>query len=102
MIYNKVVMIMNITDYQLISDEIKNLKIPGVTVSKVEGFGDYINEFNNQGLCDSLKIEIYTHAQQAEKIASNLSLLAINMTEGGGLVAIEPVLNLMNVKKLIA
>lgn len=98
--YSKVVMIMNITDYGLVSDEIKALNIPGITVSNVRGFGDYINEFLQEGLCDSLKIEIYTSSEQADEIATSLAKLAASMTEGGGVVAIEPVSRLYNVKKL--
>lgn len=98
--YSKVVMILNISDYELISDEINKLNIPGMSVGTVKGFGDYVNEFNPQGLSESLKIEIYTSSEQSEKVATVLSDLANNMTQGGGVVAIEPVSKLMNVKKL--
>lgn len=47
-----------------------------------------------------MKIEIYTLTEQAAEIARVLSGLANDMTEGGGIVAIEPVAELFNVKKL--
>jgi nitrogen regulatory protein P-II 1 len=98
--FSKVFMIINITDYELISDEINKLNVPGITISHVQGFGDYLNQYSPQGLCNSLKVEIYTSSEQADGIASTLSKLAINMTEGGGVVAIEPVSKLLNVKKI--
>jgi len=58
-----------------------------------------ISELTGQQ-CDNMKIEIYTGAEQAKEIAESLSLLANEMTEGGGVVAIEPVADLFNVKKL--
>ena len=91
---------MNITDYGLISEQLKSIHIPGVTVSKVQGFGDYINEYAEFGFSDNMKIEIYTHESQAQDIASVLSELAEEMTEGGGIIAIEPLSHLLNVKKL--
>ena len=100
MSYSKVVMILNISDYELISDEIDKLNIPGISVCNVKGFGDYVNEFNPMGLSESLKSEIYTSSEQGENIAGVVSELASKMTEGGGVVAIEPVSKLMNVKKL--
>ena len=100
MLFSKVVMIINITDYELISDEINQLNVPGITVSHVQGFGDYLNEYSPQGLCESLKVEIYTSSEQADSIAKKLSKMATNMTEGGGMVAIEPVTKLLNVKKI--
>ena len=98
--YSKVVAIMSITDYALVSTSIQKLDVPGITVSMVKGFGDYINEFNNFGFSDSMKIEVYTSDQHAEKIAETLSTLANEMTEGGGVIAIEPVNKLFNLKKL--
>ena len=98
--YSKVVMILNISDYGLLSDEIKKLNIPGISVSKVEGYGDYFNEFNANGFSESMKIEIYTSSEKAEFIATSFSDIANKMTEGGGVVAIEPVSRLFNVKKL--
>ena len=98
--FSKVVMIMNVTNYELISDEINKLNVPGITISHVQGFGDYLNEYSPQGLCDSLKVEIYTSSEQADGIAKALSKMATNMTEGGGVVAIEPVTKLLNVKKI--
>jgi len=98
--YNKVIMILNISDFGLIAKEVNSLNIPGITVSKVEGYGNYINEFNDYGLCESLKVEVYTSADQAQDIADVFSELAKRMTEGGGVVAIEPVSSLLNNKKL--
>jgi nitrogen regulatory protein PII len=98
--YCKVVAILTITDFGLISTSIQKLDVPGVTVSLVKGFGDYVNEFNEFGFSDNMKIEVYTSAEQAEIVADTLSKLANEMTEGGGVVAIEPVNKLLNVRKL--
>lgn len=98
--YSKVVGIFNMTDYGLISDDLASLDIPGVSVSKVEGFGDYINEFAKFGFSENIKIEIYTTTKQAQEIAAMLALKANEMTEGGGVVAIEPIDTLLNVKKI--
>ncbi len=98
--YCKVVAIMNITDYGLISEHLKRIHIPGVTVSKVHGFGDYVNEYAQFGFSENMKIEIYTTEEQSIEIARVLSELANEMTEGGGVIAIEPLSQLLNVKKL--
>ncbi len=99
--YCKVIAILNITDYGLISEQLKELHIPGVTVSKVQGYGDYVNEYAEFGFSENMKIEIYTIEDQAENIANLLSALANKMTEGGGIIAIEPLTKLLNVRKLI-
>jgi nitrogen regulatory protein P-II 1 len=98
--YSKVVAIMDILDFTSIHSEVKKLNLPGVSVSTVQGFGDYANTYSECGFSEGLKIEIYTTSEQAQNIAQVLSQLAKEMTEGGGVVAIEPVTDLFNVKKL--
>lgn len=98
--YSKVTAIFNTTDYGLISDDLAALDIPGVSVSKVEGFGDYVNEFTEFGFSENMKIEIFTTTKQARDIARRLVQRGNEMTEGGGMVAVEPVTELFNVKKL--
>ncbi len=98
--YCKVVAILNVTDYGVLHETIQRLHVPGVTVSMVKGFGDYINSFSPYGFSDNMKVEIYTSREQAETIAQELASLADQLTEGGGVVAVEPVAQLMNVRKL--
>ena len=96
----KVVAILNITDYETLHLPIQQLDVPGVTVSMVKGFGDYVNEFSPYGFSDNMKVEIYTTEEQAQAVAAELSALADQLTQGGGVVAIEPVQQLLNVRKL--
>ena len=98
--YCKVVAILNITDYSLIHTAIQKLNVPGVTVSMVRGFGDYVNEFHEFGFSENMKVEVYTSEAQAQTVADTLATLANEMTVGGGMVAIEPVHTLLNVRKL--
>ena len=98
--YCKVVAIMNITDYNALNVPIQQLDVPGITVSMVKGFGDYVNNFSPFGFSDNMKVEIYTTTEKAETIASELSSLADQLTEGGCVIAIEQVHQLMNVRKL--
>jgi nitrogen regulatory protein PII len=81
--YCKVVAILNITDYKALHEPIQ-----------------YVNDFSPFGFSDNMKVEIYTTAEQAETVAAELSALADRLTKGGGVVAIEPVHQLMNVRKL--
>ncbi|MFK5984818.1 MAG: P-II family nitrogen regulator [Pseudomonadota bacterium] len=98
--FSKVVAIMDILDFKSIQSEMKKLDLPGVSVSTVQGFGDYHNAYSDCGFSEGMKIEIYTTYEHAQSIAQVLSQLANDMTEGGGMVAIEPVSELYNVKKL--
>lgn len=98
--YSKVTAIINCTDYSQIKDSLAHLNLPGVSVSPVQGYGDYFNEYSENGFSSNLKIEIYTTIEQAQEIANILSDRANEMTDGGGMVSIESVTSLLNVRKL--
>jgi len=98
--YCKVVAIMNISDFSLLQEALSRYTLPGITVSKAQGFGDYVNEFDRFGFSDNLRLEIYTQPEQAEALAQTLAQLANELTDGGGVVAIEPVSVLLNVRQL--
>lgn len=98
--YCKVVAIISGADYHQLSDSLAEFDLPGVTVSPVQGFGDDADDLAPDGFSNNLKIEIYTSCEQAEEIAEVLADRALELTDGGGVVAIEPVLALYNVQKL--
>ena len=96
--YSKVVLILGVDDYSLLGEALEKLSIPGVSVSKLRGYGKYFNEYSSTGLSDSIKVETYCESSQAESIAEALAQLAAELTETGGIVAIEPVSRLYNLR----
>jgi len=96
--YSKVVAIMNIVSYESIITSLKSLNIPGISVSPIKGCGGHRSHSGECELYENTKMEIYTTATQAEEIAQFLANLLNEHTENGGIVAVEPVDNLLNFK----
>ena len=70
---------------------LKDLRVPGVSVSRVTGFGEYKNFFEPDWLSGHARVEIFVHAARADEIAGAILEAAHTGTPGDGLIAIVPV-----------
>jgi len=98
MLYSKVVAIMNIVSYESIIDELKTINIPGISITNIKGCGGHHSHSGECELYENTKLEIYAPIDKAQEIATFLSQLLKERTENGGIVAIEPVTQLLNYK----
>jgi nitrogen regulatory protein P-II 1 len=70
---------------------LRELGIPGITVTRVKGYGEYADFFNNDWMVSHARIEIFTEADRAEDIADAIIEAAHSGLEGDGIVAVLPV-----------
>jgi len=70
-------------------EELHQHGVPGASVFKVKGYGEYINTYDS--LEPSIKVEVFADESVANKIAAIIMQVAGSGTEGDGIVAISPV-----------
>lgn len=85
----KVEAIVRFSALEGVEDALKEAGINGLTVSPVRGFGEYRNFFRDDWTHRFARIEIFT--TRAEEIANLIVEAAHTGAAGDGLVAIEPV-----------
>lgn len=73
-------------------------QVRGLSLSKVRGLGDYVDYSAKDLLSDHLRLEIYTTAQNGKKLAKFIASYLQQHDPAGGLVAIEPVTEVFNVR----
>jgi len=74
-----------------VEDRLKKLVIPGISVTKVKGFGEHMNFFKPDWLCQHVRIEVFIDVGRAEDVATEIMEVAHTGREGDGIVAILPV-----------
>ena len=79
------------TALEHVEQRLQGMGIHGMSVSKVRGFGEYANFFKPDPMVDRIRIEVYTHAEEAERIANAVVDAAHSGASGDGIVAVEPV-----------
>ena len=70
---------------------LRQLCVPGLTVSRVKGFGEGANPLTRDWMFAYARIEIFTDVVQAEQIVDAIMGEAHTGTPGDGIVAVLPV-----------
>ncbi len=96
--FRKVTAIIRPDLLEQVEDRLKVLNVPGVSVSKVKGYGEYANFFQSDWLSTHTKIEIFTNTDNAKEIAEAIMEAAHTGTEGDGIVAILPVESVYHIR----
>ena len=77
---------------------LRQLGVPGLTVWRVKGFGEYANFFTPDWTSACARIEIFTDAAQAQQIVDTILQAAHTGTAGDGIVAVIPVDGLFRIR----
>ena len=96
--YRKVTAIVRAVMLEFIERKLVSMNISGISVTQVSGYGEYHNFYKSDMMCTHARIEIFCHADQAEKIAHCIMNVAHIGEPGDGIVAILPVEQLYRIR----
>ncbi len=96
--FRKVTAIIRPERLEAVEECLKKLNVPGVSVTKVKGFGEYANFYNSDWLCQSVRIEIFIGVKQADEIAQTIMEVAHTGVEGDGIIAVIPVETIYHIR----
>lgn len=89
--FRKVTAIIRPERLEAVEECLKKLNAPGVSVTRVKGFGEYANFYEADWLCENVRVEVFVGAGQADEIAMAVMDAAHTGLEGDGIVAVLPV-----------
>lgn len=75
-----------------------SLHIRGLTVSKVKGFGEYVDFLAKSHLTEHIKIEIFIEESRLEALTTAIMDIAHSDVPGAGIVAVMPVEKFLHVR----
>jgi len=78
---------------------LKELGVPGISVSCVKGYGEYKDFYCRDLMTNHARIEILVSAQRADEIAQAIMDVAYTGVEGDGIVAILPVAKIYKIRQ---
>jgi len=81
-----------------VEGRLKDLRVPGMTVTQVKGYGESANYYRTDWTVAHARIEIFLAAERADEVARAIIEVAATGAEGDGLVAILPVEALYRVR----
>jgi nitrogen regulatory protein P-II 1 len=98
MIFRKVTAIFRSDRLEAVEERLRSLRVPGISVTKVKGFGEYANFYQPDRLCSHVRIEVFTSKLKADKVAEAIIDTAHTGLEGDGIVAVLPVESVYHIR----
>lgn len=89
--YKKINAIIRRDRLEAVEHALQALEVPGITVTRVKGYGERCDFFNNDWLVSHARIELFIGADRAEEVANAILEAAHTGLSGDGIVAILPV-----------
>jgi len=95
--YRKITAIIQPLKLEAVEEKLKNLCVPGISVTKVQGYGEARNYFNSEWTSAYVRIEIFIESSRAQEVAQGIIDAAHTGNEDDGIVAILPVESLYRI-----
>jgi len=96
--YCKVTAIIRCEVLKKVEQRIEEIGVYGITVTQVQGYGEYTDFYSRDCMTTHSRVEIFTSDQRADEIARAIMDAAHSGLEGDGIVAVLPVKNLYRIR----
>jgi len=98
MIYRKVTAIFPHTDLEKVEQALLVLGVPGMTVSRSHGFGEYRNYYASDLMNDSARIEVFIETDKADNVVNTIARTIHSGIRGDGVIAVLPVDEFLHIR----
>jgi nitrogen regulatory protein P-II 1 len=89
--YRKVTAIVRIEDLERVEKALQDLRVSGVTVTRVKGYGEYKDFFECDWLGAYARLELFTGEERVSRVVDAILSVASTGTAGDGIVSVLPV-----------
>jgi nitrogen regulatory protein P-II 1 len=98
MAFKKITAIFRCENLEQVETALEEIGVPGMSVSNVEGYGEYANFFKMPPVVQHARIEIFAEEEKIDLIAKTIMDGAHTGITGDGLIAVSPVEHLYKIK----
>jgi nitrogen regulatory protein P-II 1 len=96
--FKKIVAIVRSSVLEGVEERLRQLGVKGISVSRVKGFGEYINYFKENRMVDHVRIDIFVEQSAVDGIVGAIIDSAHRGIPGDGIVAVQPVEKLYRIR----
>jgi len=97
--YRKVTAIIPSLSLEIVELELKKIGLPGMSVTNVEGYGEYRNLYTKGELSDCSRVEVFTEKEKAKQIVTTIAKAAHQGLNTDGIIAVLPVEDLIHINE---
>ncbi|MGD8619235.1 MAG: P-II family nitrogen regulator [Gammaproteobacteria bacterium] len=81
-----------------VESALQAMNVPGVSVTKVKGYGEYANFYTADWMVSHVRVEVFIGQHRAEAVARAIMDAAYTGLEGDGIVAVLPVESVYHIR----
>lgn len=96
--FRKVTAIIRPGRLEAVEERLRALGVPGVSVTRVKGYGEYANFYESDWLGEHVRVEVFIGQSRAEEIAEAIVEVAHTGVQGDGIVAVLPVESVYHIR----
>lgn len=96
--YHLIVAIIRTDQIKAVEETLRELRVSGLSVSHVKGYGEYVDLFAGDWMTSSARVEILTSAERTPAIVQAILSNASTGTRGDGIVSVLPVESVWRVR----
>ena len=96
--FRKVTAIIRPDSLEKVEKELQALSIPGVSATKVKGYGEYANFYAPDWMLTHARVEVFIGQHQTEEVVKAIMDAAHTGIEGDGIVAVLPVESVYHIR----
>lgn len=97
--FRKVTAIFPSLELDKVEHALIGIGVPGMTVSRTHGFGEYRNYYARDTMTDCVRVEIFTEADKADEIARTIARTVHQGASRDGIIAVLPVEDLLHIRE---
>ena len=96
--FRKITAIIRAERMNVVEDRLKTIGVPGVSLTRVKGYGEYAEYFSSDWCVAHARIEIFVHQSRVEGIIETIMDGARTGVAGDGIIAVLPVEHLYHIR----
>jgi nitrogen regulatory protein P-II 1 len=98
MSFRKVTAIIRPNRLEAVEGRLRDLAVPGISVTRVKGYGEYANFYTADWMITHARVEVFIGQHRAEEVAIAIMEAAHTGMDGDGIVAVLPVESVYHIR----
>ena len=98
MTFKKISAIVRSEQLEAVEKRLQQLRVPGISVTEMKGFGEYANFFRRDWFSREVKIELFLCEEDVDSVVHAIVETAQTGTAGDGLIAVLPIDSVVQIR----
>lgn len=96
--FKKITAIVRTSVAESVEAGLRKLRVKGISISRIKGFGEYADFLADGWLCDHVRIEIFATVDEVNSIVEAIMESGHTGLSGDGMIAVSPVETIFRIK----